>query len=84
MERIFELKNVIKISFCRNKETKKEHPASVPFQIGGNTLSWILKSIWYRREIRPKIYYQLNTKEQLTKVNRSVLRERKRTLQMSM
>ncbi|AHA72085.1 hypothetical protein YBT1518_14585 [Bacillus thuringiensis YBT-1518] len=43
MERIFELKNVIKISFCRNKETKKEHHASVPFRIGGNTLSWILK-----------------------------------------
>jgi hypothetical protein len=26
MERIFELKNVIKISFCRNKETKKRAP----------------------------------------------------------
>ena len=43
MERIFELKNVIKFHFVEIKKLKKEHHASVPFQIGGNTLSWILK-----------------------------------------
>ncbi len=29
---------LIKISFCRNKETKKEHHASVLFKIGDNSL----------------------------------------------
>ncbi|MFJ7554666.1 hypothetical protein ACIQXZ_12295 [Bacillus thuringiensis] len=36
-------KNVTKILFYRNKETKKEHHASVLFKIGGNTLSWIVR-----------------------------------------
>ncbi|BAL20807.1 hypothetical protein BCN_5014 [Bacillus cereus NC7401] len=31
------MKNIIKISFCKNKEFKKEHHASVLFQIGGNS-----------------------------------------------
>ncbi len=37
------MKNDIKISFYRNKETKKEHHASVLFKIGGNTLSWMVR-----------------------------------------
>ena len=39
--------NLIKISFYRNKETKKEPHASVLFKIGGNTLSWMVRLIVY-------------------------------------
>ncbi|RWQ73114.1 hypothetical protein DR116_0017515 [Bacillus cereus] len=51
------------------EKNKKEHHASVLYKIGGNTLSWMFRLKLYVVEIRPKIYFQLNRKEQLAKAN---------------